>query len=257
MVRVAGFCCIRGCRGRFEVVLVACGEMVAAQEWWRRRGCHVRSCHHCGSLEARPNPVCSHGGGPRRAPWRPLGLSSGSRPSSLGWRPWCVQGFHRRVSLFILCWVEHRCLPRPDLGRGSCAAGVHNERPWCEQGVLRRSGPFVLFRVERWSASFNGRGCQGQWRQPVSTLAGGNVAHTTRCSLVLCANPGGWQLTQLCGCCGSQRVDVRLKGFARGPGQWRRRRLHALTWVLASMCWRASWAKASARMTPVGATSPY
>jgi hypothetical protein len=49
-----------------------------------------------------------------------------------------------------------------------------------------------------------------------------------------------------------------LEGFAQRPGRWRRQRLHAFTWSPGlPTCWRASWAKASTTLMPVGATSPW
>jgi hypothetical protein len=41
------------------------------------------------------------------------------------------------------------------------------------------------------TTDFDGRGCQCQWRQPVSSLMGDSVAHTARCALVPCAQPEG------------------------------------------------------------------
>jgi hypothetical protein len=133
VVRVATFCCVRGCRRQFEVVLVTCREMVvvlmATQKSRRWRGCRVQLCRRCGPMAKcaynrvypaspwpnpacpRPDLVCPQGGGPQRAPWRPLGLDGGDRPASLRWRPRCMQRLHYRADLFVLCWVEHLASP--------------------------------------------------------------------------------------------------------------------------------------------------
>jgi hypothetical protein len=87
VVRVAGFCRIRGCRGRFEVVLITCGEMVgvlvAVQDWRRRHDCRVRQCRRCGSPGAISNEPMARSGVPKARSGDPMEVVLGELHGSL------------------------------------------------------------------------------------------------------------------------------------------------------------------------------
>jgi hypothetical protein len=66
-----------------------------------------------------------------------------------------------------------------------------------------------------------------------------------------------WQSAQLCGCCGSRRVDDPLDGYVWVVWAAVAAEVVALSRVPdRTLCWGFSWAKALATATPMGAASP-